>query len=137
MKYCLASSRENTMMRAGRPISPVSRRFTRVLPSEPVPPVIRILFPSRGSTSISPFVGGGVLRELRNQISPGRRLIADRSAELVALHAAIANLRVVGDDFDVELVSFAEGCQQVVFRDGRRCHLVQAGQAAVAIDDVF
>src|SRR2546430_16036753 len=124
MKYCLASSREKTTIFSGHPISPVSRRLTSVLPSEPVPPVIRILLPSRGRTSIPPFIGGRVLNELGDQFRPGRRLVADGRAELVAAHAAVRDLGVLGRDRDIQSVGVADTAQQVEFRYGLGHRLV-------------
>ena len=103
MKCCLASSREKTMILAGRPISPDESRRTSTLPSEPVPPVMRIRFPSRVSSWCHPFfVGSWILGQMLDQHGPRRRDVPCRLPEFVTPHAAVRDLSVVRHDFDVE-----------------------------------
>src|SRR5580692_7477124 len=92
MECCFASSRERTMILAGLPAPPSRKRRTRVLPSEPVPPVIRIVFPSKvGSLELFPFfVGGFIVGKFGYKFWPGRTYEARRLSEFVSFHASIA-----------------------------------------------
>src|SRR5580704_15641687 len=92
MACCFASSRERTMIFAGLPALPSRNRRTRVFPREPVPPVIRIVFPSKlCSFELFPFfVGGFIVEKFAHKFRPRRTYEARRLSEFVSFHASIA-----------------------------------------------
>src|SRR5579862_1919836 len=92
MECCFASSRERTMILAGLPALPSRKRRTSVLPSEPVPPVIRIVFPSKldGLELFPFFVGSVIVGKFGYKFRPGRTYEAGCLSEFVSFHASIA-----------------------------------------------
>src|SRR5687768_17468935 len=86
---CLASSRENTVIRAGTPSSPVSRRRTIAWPSDPVPPVTNTFLPSTSIQSSPPVIWRGVGGHLVDHRRPVRRLVRGRGPEPASVQAAI------------------------------------------------
>src|SRR4051812_11126614 len=72
----------------GAPISPPRMRRTSTLPSEPVPPVIRIVLRS-SSTAFTPLcVRGWVGREIVHHLAPRWRRQAGRNAKFFAVQIA-------------------------------------------------
>src|SRR5713226_5040215 len=107
MKCCFASSREKMIIFAGSPARPERNRRTRVLPSDPVPPRIRILFSSKHFIfDCPPFVVRSVVaRKLSDQLQPRRTDVARCSRELLSPQAPIARELVLLENLDVQVVS--------------------------------
>ena len=99
MSCCFASSRENTMIFAGVPSSPVSSRRTNSLASEPVPPVTRIALAVKHHAVSASY--GLPRRQLVDHRVPRRRCVAGRGAKPLP-QAAIDHELVVRLDLDVE-----------------------------------
>src|SRR5664279_4233132 len=103
MACCLASSRENTTILAGWPISPPSRRRTSTWPSEPVPPVISTCLPLSGYMGQPPLVVGcRVGGQLGHHLFPGGDVVAGGCHEARGTEAAVAGFVFKRLDLDVE-----------------------------------
>src|SRR5579885_548894 len=109
---CLASSREKTVICRGTPISPVSRRLTSTLPSEPVPPVTTKLLSLRSMNPLFKtqcgaylFVGRRVAAQRRDHLRPRRRADAGLRAEARGGEAPVADERLVRLDADAQAVN--------------------------------
>src|SRR3990172_8978995 len=89
MSCCLASSRENTTIFFGRPISPVSKRRTRALPNDPVPPVTSTRLPSRTTSPPPRLVGRWILRHRLDHPRPGWWNIPRSRPEPVRIQAPV------------------------------------------------
>src|ERR687887_2556798 len=101
---CLASSREKTVIWRGSPISPVSRRLTRTLPSEPVPPVTTTLLSLRSIGPPDFVVRRRVGAQAPDHLGPRGRPDAGLAAEARAVEAAVAGERLVRLDLDPQPV---------------------------------
>src|SRR5918995_387799 len=124
MAYCFASSREKTMMRFGRPSPPCRRRLVSVWPSEPVPPVMRTTAPS--SVGVM-----DLLVVLPDHLVPRRNLDPGGLAEAGAVQGAVDARLVDGTDLAAQPQRVARAEQEVVLRDRRRGHVVEAQQLGV------
>src|SRR5882757_5214556 len=100
---CFASSRENTMTFLGVPISPPRIRRTSTLPSEPVPPVIRIRLRSNSTVDAPLTVGRRIGREVVHHFAPGRRCQAGIVVKSCAVEIAQNHYIVIGLYFDIEI----------------------------------
>src|ERR1044072_4456212 len=134
IECCLASSREKTVTCAGRPTSPVSRRFTSTLPSEPVPPVTTTLLP----VSMIPnfLVRSGVVRHALYHLGPRPRRKARLAPKPRAVEAAAADEFVVGLNLRVEPVRVPDQCQEVELVNRLGGDMPDAAQTLLLGDDV-
>src|SRR5437870_11002128 len=117
IECCLASSREKTVICCGSPISPVSRRRTRTLPKEPVPPVTSTFL----SLSINPpnfVVGRCVIVHPLDHLGPRRSLKPCRRVKARAIQAAVADKCLIWLDINRKSVSLLYKCKKVKFADG-------------------
>src|SRR6266849_9439757 len=104
MECCLASSREKMITLAGIPNSPESSRRVSTCPKEPVPPVMRIRFPS-SRTVVPPFVIRCTVRcQLFDQPRPRGRYEARGSLETNRDQASITMDLGRRLDFDWHLI---------------------------------
>src|SRR5215212_4524123 len=119
--YCLASSREKTMMRFGWPSPPASSRRVSVWPSDPVPPVMR--------TTASSSVGVMALfLVLGDHLVPGGDRDARGLPEPRAAERAVDPRLGDRPDVDVQPERSAQPDEQVVLVDRVGGHLVEPGQ---------
>src|ERR1700730_5787209 len=136
MKCCFASSREKTMIFAGSPARPARNRRTSVLPSDPVPPMIRSFLPSKHFIfHRPPFVIRSLIApKLIDQLRPGWTEVAGCSLEFVSPQAPVTNKLLVRNDLDVQLVSLAKQAKEVEFRNRLTCDVVQPAKVRVFFD---
>src|ERR1044072_7695044 len=134
IECCLASSREKTVTCAGRPTSPVSRRLTSTLPSEPVPPVTTTLLP----VSMIPnfLVRSGVVRHALYHPGPRPRRKARLAPEPRAVETTVADEFVVGLNLRVEPVRVPDQRQEVELVNRFGGDVPDAAQALLLGDDV-
>src|SRR5215213_9896312 len=122
MSCCFASSRENTVTRRGRPISPPRRRRMSTLPREPVPPVTTMCLPSSGrvrsrSTACPFVVRCGIGRQLGDHCRPRGRAVSRRVHEPARVECAVTQEGVVRHEGDVEAKGPVHHREQVVLAD--------------------
>src|SRR3954447_2995393 len=135
MSCCLASSRENTVTRAGRPASPDSRRPTTVFPSDPVPPVTSTRKPS--NTCLSPlFVGTRIRCQCSNHRVPAGNLQARRLPEHCIVERSIDTHGVAWLDERVRAERLIQPAQQIVLGDWLRGHVIHAFERWVMLDHI-
>src|SRR5438045_742421 len=133
MSCCLASSRENTVTRAGRPASPDSSRPTTVFPSDPVPPVTSTRNPS--NTCLSPlFVGTRIRGQCSNHRVPSGDRQVRRLPEHGTVEGAIDPDGVAWLDERIRAVGLIQPAQQIVLRDWLRGHVIHAFERWVMLD---
>src|SRR5262249_12670149 len=103
---------------AGLPARPERKRFTSVFPRDPVPPMIRILLPSKHDIFTRPplLVRRFVIQKIIHELGPSGAHVFGSGLELVSAHSPIATKVVVGSDLDVERVAVSCERQQVVLR---------------------
>src|SRR5438105_7530502 len=128
---CLASSREKTVIWRGSPASPVSRRLTRTLPSEPVPPVTTTLLSLGSMNPPNLFVRRRVVAHAPDHLRPRGRADAGLAAEARAVEAAVTDERLVRLDADAQPVNLLDQGQQVELADRPRGHVPDAAQVPV------
>src|SRR5579863_2961933 len=118
MKCCLASSREKTMIFAGSPARPERNRRTRVFPSDPVPPMMRMRLPSKHFIFECPplLVRSLVIRQPCHECGPSRAHIPGRAAEFLSVHAPVTRVLVVRNDLYVQFVCVTQQRQKLKLR---------------------
>src|SRR5919198_6733874 len=123
---CFASSRENTTIFLGCPISPRSSLRTRACPSEPVPPVTSTRFSSSGPMSFPPSVVGRIiLRQSGYHGVPRRHGDASGSQEPRPVQAAIHPRFIRRLNRQIQSRGVLDLREEVVLAYGLARHVVQ------------
>src|SRR5207302_1179232 len=128
-----ASSREKTVIFLGRPSSPVSKRRTRTLPSEPVPPVTTI-FLSVSNRPPKFRIRSGIVEQSRNHIRPTWRDKTGRLKKTSAVQAPVANERVIRFDLHVQAAHLFDEHEQIEFVNWFRGDVPDTLQSFVMFD---
>ena len=125
------------MMASGSPISPLSRRRTSNLPSDPVPPVTNRRLPSSGLSfmlrQLWYGVGSAATSASISSQEGATNPVARRSGRP---QGAVVDFGVVGDDLHIEAERVAGQAEEVVLGDPGPGHLVEAGERRMVLDEI-
>src|ERR1700730_12869735 len=138
MKCCFASSREKTITFEGTPSRPANSRRTSTWPSDPVPPVIKILLPSNTFMFDNPplVVTGGVFRKLSGQLAPWRTHISGGAHKLFSHHTPVAPELIVRQDLNIQVVCFPKHTEKIELCNHGAGYLIQAVKVGVSLDEI-
>src|SRR3954465_11767933 len=136
IECCFASSRENTVICAGLPSCPESRRRTSTGRRDPVPPVTTTRLSVSTARSSRPVVRRRPLREPGDHIPPFRRHDPGPPDAARAVEAAVDHERVVRLDRDLGPEGVADEREQLELVDRRRGHVPEARQPRLLLEQL-